>query len=150
MLLRNFLSARRVHLDLAGDSRDEILGALVGLFHLDERDRASLLRALRRREALGSTGIGRGIAVPHCRSLAVRRLQLAYGRRPGGIEFGATDQLPVSHFFLIVAPPDEVSGQYLPVLGTVARFVRDPATRKRLEGLNTAEEFLTLLEARGM
>ena len=76
---------------------------------------------LKRRENLGSTGIGQGFAIPHCRSLVVNRLRLAYGRKVNGIEFNAIDGAPVYNLFLIVAPPLEVSNQYLPVLGKIER-----------------------------
>ena len=64
-----------------------------------------------------STGIGRGIAIPHCRSLVVNQLRVAYGRKQPGVDFNAIDGKPVTNFFLIVAPPLEVSNQYLPVTG---------------------------------
>ena len=150
MLLRDYLSVQQIDLDLEGDTKEEILRALLGLLNLDARSRDTLLRTLRRRENLGSTGIGRGVAIPHCRSLVVSRLHLAYGRRLGGVDFQAIDDRPVCHFFLIVAPPLEVSGQYLPVLGKVAQFARDAEVPAMLESLTTADELLDLLEAKGI
>ena len=149
MLLRDFLAPERVDLHLGGDTKDEILDALIALLKLDERSQAILSRTLRRRENLGSTGIGRGIAIPHCRSLVVRRLHLAYGRHPGGVDFQAIDDRPVHHFFLIVAPPLEVSGRYLPVLGKVAQFARDAEVPARLAALASAREFFELLDLKG-
>ena len=70
--------------DLRGASKDEILAELVGLLRLDARASDTLLRMLQRRETLGSTGVGRGIAIPHCRSLVVTRLRLAYGHHAAG------------------------------------------------------------------
>lgn len=150
MLLRDFLTPERVDLHLGGTTKEEILDALVALLTLDDRSRLILSRTLRRRENLGSTGIGKGIAIPHCRSLVVNRLHLAYGRRPGGVDFQSIDGEPVSHFFLIVAPPLEVSGQYLPTLGRIAQFARDPGVPGRLETLETTEELFELLEAKGV
>ncbi|MDE2754445.1 MAG: PTS sugar transporter subunit IIA [Gemmatimonadota bacterium] len=150
MLLSDYLSVQQIDLDLEGDTKEEILRALLGLLPLGDRSRDTLLRTLRRRENLGSTGIGRGIAIPHCRSLVVNRLHLAYGRRLDGVDFEAIDGRPVSHFFLIVAPPLEVSGQYLPVLGKVAQFARDPEVPAMLESLTTPDELLDLFEAKGI
>ncbi len=150
MQLRDYLSPQRIDLDLAGVTKDEILRALLALLDLDPRSLGTLLRTLRRRENLGSTGIGKRIAIPHCRSLAVHHLHLAYGRKPGGVEFQAIDGRPVTHFFLIVAPPLEVSGQYLPVLGKVAQFARDPEVPARLDAIATPEEMLSLLDAKGI
>jgi mannitol/fructose-specific phosphotransferase system IIA component (Ntr-type) len=73
---------------------------------------------------------------------------MAFGRKRNGMEFGAIDGAPVHHFFLIVAPPLEVSNQYLPVLGKVAQFAKDPETPDLLAGLTSAEAFLALLENR--
>ena len=92
-----------------------------------------------------SKGIGKGIAIPHCRTLAVNRLRLAYGRKPGGLNFNAIDGEPVYNFFLIIAPPLEVSNQYLPVLGKIAQFAKDAAVPGDLLELSEPEEFLALL-----
>src|SRR3954469_22440578 len=124
MHLKDFFSPDALTFNLRGSSKDEILAELVGLLRMDERSTGTLLRIIQRRENLGSTGIGRGIAIPHCRSLVVSRLRLAFGRRPEGIEFQAIDSRPVSNFFLIVAPPLEISNQYLPVLGKIAQFAK--------------------------
>lgn len=150
MFLRDFLTPGRVDLHLEGTTRDDILDSLVGLLGLDDRSRTTLARTLRRRENLGSTGIGKGIAIPHCRSLVVNRLHLAYGRHPGGVDFESIDGKPVSHFFLIVAPPLEVSGQYLPTLGRIAQFARDPEVPARLMEMDTAEELFRLLDVKGV
>jgi len=71
-----------------------------------------------------------------------------YGRHRAGIDFDAIDGRPVHHFFLIVAPPVEVSGQYLPVLGKLAQFAKNRDVPARLANLSSANEFLDLLESR--
>ena len=102
-------------------------------------------RCKKRRENLGSTGIGRGIAIPHCRSLVVNKLRVAFGRKPAGIDFKAMDDKPVHFFFLIVAPPLEVSNQYLPVLGKIAQFGKETDVPERLSALSTPADFMQLL-----
>ena len=148
MKLRELFTADVVNLDLTSDSKDETLKQLVSLLQLDEKSENILYKTLKRRENLGSTGIGKGIAIPHCRSLVVSRLRLAYGRRRGGVEFKAIDDQPVYNFFLIVAPPLEVSNQYLPVLGKIAQFAKDDDVPGLLKELENPEEFLSLLEER--
>ena len=76
------------------------------------------------------------------------KLQLAYGRKSVGIDFDSIDGDLVRHFFLIVAPPLEVSNQYLPVLGKIAEFAKDPEVPAKLSELSDPEEFLQLLEDR--
>ncbi len=148
MKLQDFFTAEAVNLNLQSDSKDDLLRELVGLLALDEKSDAVLFKTLKRRENLGSTGIGKGIAIPHCRSLVANRLRLAYGRKQHGVDFNAIDGQPVHHFFLIVAPPLEVSNQYLPVLGKIAQFAKDPEVPNRLMALNSPAEFMALLEER--
>src|SRR5215211_3598908 len=102
MNLREFFSADAISLNLASSAKDAVLAELVGLLRIDERSGETLYRMLQRREALGSTGVGRGIAIPHCRSLVVSRLRLAYGHHRAGVEYQAIDNRPVFDFFLIV------------------------------------------------
>ena len=146
MHLKDFFTPDSITLTLRGESKEEVLAELVGLLGMDERSSGNLLRIIQRRENLGSTGIGRGIAIPHCRSLVVNRLRVAFGHRREGVDFQAVDNKPVCHFFLIVAPPLEISNQYLPVLGKIAQFVKEPDVPDRLAALRTPEDFLRLLE----
>jgi mannitol/fructose-specific phosphotransferase system IIA component (Ntr-type) len=95
MELREFFSEDAVQLELQGTSKDEILKELIGLLKLDEKSEGMLFKMLKRRENLGSTGIGRGIAIPHCRSLVVNRLRVAFGRKTDGVDFKAIDDKPV-------------------------------------------------------
>jgi len=150
MALRYFFTPDSIALPLAASSADAVLPALVNLLRLDDRSGETLLRVLRRREELGSTGVGRGIAIPHGRSLVVNRVRLAYGYVPGGIAWQALDDRPVHHFFLIVAPPIEVSNQYLPVLGKIATFAKEPDVPERLSRLEGPEGFFKLLEEKGV
>jgi nitrogen PTS system EIIA component len=150
MHLKDFFSPDALTFNLRGSSKDEILAELVGLLRMDERSTGTLLRIIQRRENLGSTGIGRGIAIPHCRSLVVSRLRLAFGRRAEGVESQAIDGKPVCHFFLIVAPPLEISNQYLPVLGKIAQFAKEPDVPDRLNGLSSPDDFWRLLEEKGV
>ena len=145
MELREFFSLGAVELDLKGSSKDEILKELIGLLKLDEKSDAMLFKMLKRRENLGSTGIGRGIAIPHCRSLVVNKLRVAFGRKPGGVDFKAMDDKPVHFLFLIVAPPLEVSNQYLPVLGKIAQFGKEADVTEKLSALTSPEGFMQLL-----
>ena len=148
MELREFFSEDAVKLELEGTTKDEVLKELIGLLQLDEKSEGMLFKMLKRRENLGSTGIGRGIAIPHCRSLVVSKLRVAFGRKRDGVDFKAIDEKPVNFFFLIVAPPLEVSNQYLPVLGKIAQFGKDPVVPGSLQSIGTPQEFLSLLEQR--
>jgi mannitol/fructose-specific phosphotransferase system IIA component (Ntr-type) len=146
MRLREFFTDDAVSLDLRAGTKDEALQAMVGLLRMDERSTQTLLKVLKRRENLGSTGVGRGVAIPHCRSLVATRLRLAFGRHAAGLEYRAIDDKPVHFLFLIIAPPLEVSNQYLPVLGRIAQFAKEPDVPERLMRLKDPAEFFALLE----
>src|SRR6478736_3811536 len=126
MHIRDFLSPDAVTLDLQAGNKDSVLPELVGLLKAPPRSEETLLRLLRRREEHGSTGVGRGIAIPHCRSTEVQRVRLAFG--------------------LIVAPPAETVPQYLPILGKIATLGREADVPERLRKLKNAEELFRLLE----
>ena len=150
MELREFFSEDAIKLELEGTSKDEILKEMIALLRLDEKSEGMLFKMLKRRENLGSTGIGRSIAIPHCRSLVVNKLRVAFGRKPGGVDFKAIDEKPVKFFFLIVAPPLEVSNQYLPVLGKIAQFSKEPDVSQRLLDITEPDQFMRLLEEKGV
>ena len=150
MNLKDFFSPDAIDLALRGSTKDEILAEMVALLRVDERSSGTLLRILQRRENLGSTGVGRGIAIPHGRSLVVSRLRLAFGHRREGVDYQAIDGRPVFSFFLIVAPPLEISNQYLPVLGKIAQFASRPDVPERLSALQSPAELFRLLVEKGV
>ncbi len=146
MKLAEFLTPDEVSLELDAGSKDEVLREMVKLLGLDENAEESLFKLLRKRENLGSTGIGKHVAIPHCRSLVVDRLRVAYGRKSEGLDFDAIDGQPVHHVFLIVAPPVEISNQYLPVLGKIAQFCKESKNLSRLDEVTTMDAFFEALE----
>lgn len=146
MKLVEFFSRDEITLDLSSDDKDEALQEMVALLDLDSDAREILQRLLKKRENLGSTGIGNSVAIPHCRSLVVDRLRVAYGRTTDGLDFDAVDGQDVHHLFLIVAPPVEISNQYLPVLGKIAQFCKDSENLDALGEIESPDEFFEVLE----
>jgi len=150
MRLRDFFDPAAIALPLEATVAESVLPELIGRLGLDDRSSQTLLKILRRREELGSTGVGHGIAIPHGRSLVVNRVRLAYGFHPEGLPWDAVDGKPVHHFFMIVAPPIEVSNQYLPILGKIATFAKEPDVPERLARITSPEEFFRLLDEKGV
>src|SRR3982751_433787 len=150
MELREFFSEDAVKLELEATTKDDILKEMISLLKLDEKSEGMLYKMLKRRENLGSTVTGRPIAIPHCRSLVVSKLRVAFGRKSAGVDFKAIDDKPVNFFFLIVAPPLEVSNQYLPVLGKIAQFSKEADVPERLLKLKQPREFMALLEEKNL
>lgn len=145
MKLVEFFAPDEVDLELDAEGKEEALRELIGLLAVNEKA-DELFSLLKKRENLGSTGIGKGIAIPHCRSLVVDRLRVVYGRKPAGLDFEAVDGKAVHHLFLIVAPPVEISNQYLPVLGKIAQFCKNPKNLARLDEIESEAEFFEVLE----
>ena len=150
MHLRELFTTATVKLDLESETKDDILKEMVSLLSVDAEAERVLFKTIARRENLGSTGIGNGIAIPHCRSLLVSELHIAYGRKPSGVDFDAIDRELVYHFFVIVAPPLETSNHYLPVLGRVAQFAREPNVAGALMALVNPKGFLDLLNEKAL
>lgn len=150
MHIRDFLSPDAITLDLQAGNKDSVLPELVALLKTSPRTEESLLRHLKRREEHGSTAIGRGLAIPHCRSTEAQRVRLAFGRSIAGIDYGSLDGGLVHTFFLIIAPPAETVPQYLPILGKIASLGREPDVPERLKKLQSAEELFKLLEEKGV
>lgn len=145
MKLVEFFAQNEIDLDLKAETKEEALREMVDLLGVGEKSE-ELYGLLKKRENLGSTGIGKGVAIPHCRSLVVDRLRVVYGRKEKGLSFGAVDDKPVHHLFLIVAPPVEISNQYLPVLGKIAQFCKNPKNLSRLDEVQSAADFFKVLE----
>ena len=146
MRLRDFFSANSIGLDLGVQTKPEAISAMVKLLGAKPDVSATVCKLLERREQLGSTGVGRSIAIPHCRAPMISQLRLAYGRVAAGIEYDAIDGQPVHNLFLIVAPPVDASNLYLPVLGRLAQFAKGADMPERLAALKQPEEFFALLE----
>ncbi len=92
----------------------------------------AVLEMLRQREALGSTGLGKGIAIPHGRSTMVPERAVLFARSRKVVDFEATDGNPVHLCFLIVAPPVENDPVYLKLLADIVKVVRLSRARQRL------------------
>ncbi|MDL2316399.1 PTS sugar transporter subunit IIA [Desulfovibrio sp. OttesenSCG-928-A18] len=130
MNLKEFLPENAVLPELTALSETAVLSELIEplLALHPELNGAEVLAILQEREALGSTAVGDGVAIPHGKIDGLGRLALAVGRSVGGIEFKAPDKEPVHLFFLILAPENE-PGSHLRLLAQIARRVKDPLFR---------------------
>lgn len=100
-------------------------------------DPAAILSALRRREALGSTGVGGGIAIPHARLAGVRRPFGLFARLRAPVDFDAVDERPVDLVFLLLLPTDP-RGEHLNALACIARCLRDASVSAGVHGARDA------------
>ena len=103
-------------------------------------DPAPILRALWRREKIGSTAIGQGVAVPHARISGITRPLTLFMRPKIAMEFEAPDGKPVSNLLFIMVPVDGATNDHLQLLAQVARAFSDPGFRSRLSMASTKED----------
>ena len=148
MLLTELLTPDRVVVPLSASDKAGVIAELTR--HLVERSGgtfAEVLGAVEEREAVLSTGIGFGVAIPHARSSAVRELTLVCGVSPSPVPYDSIDGEPVRLFFLIVGP-ETTAGQHVKILSRIARLVRRENLREKLCEARSADEFYeTLLDA---
>lgn len=104
-----------------------------------------LLETLKKRETLGSTGLGKQVAIPHCRTLTVSETIVIVGHSSRGVDWQAMDKKPVHLIFLIIAPPQEKQNIYLPVLGKICEIVRENKLRKNLIKAKKYQDFIALI-----
>jgi mannitol/fructose-specific phosphotransferase system IIA component (Ntr-type) len=141
--LLSFFDPKLCIFSLKARTKDDVIEEIVDLIapEPESHNRQIILEMLRNREALGSTAVGKGIAFPHGRSLAVSRLMAIFARSIPGVAFDAQDGEPTHLFFALLAPPQDRANQYLPALGKIIELVRDDAIRDKLMQISSFEEF---------
>ncbi|QFT76379.1 PTS sugar transporter subunit IIA [Erythrobacter sp. THAF29] len=107
-------------------------------------DKSEVLDGLEQREALGSTGFGRGVAIPHCRDAGVRRPTLVMLKLDQPVDFGSADAVPVSIVFGLVSP-ENAGATHLHALAAISRFARDEEMVQALVAAPDAEAMFALL-----
>ena len=133
--------------DMNAKTKDEFFDEIVDLVvpEQDSTNRKVILEMLKNREALGSTAVGNGIAFPHGRSLAVSRLMAIFARSKTGLPCDSLDNKPTHLFFVLLAPPQDRSNQYLPALGKIIETVRKDDLREKLMKVSNFDEFASVL-----
>jgi len=130
-------------LDLQAQDKKGVLAEFVNRLHQINRisDKEIVLDMLLRRESLGTTALGKGVAVPHIRTLTTRKLILAFGKSLEGVDFEAPDRKPVSLFFVLIGPYNTQGSEYLQALGKVAEFCQKKRVREKLLQISDFREF---------
>jgi len=149
MKFADFVSRDAVQASLAADEKEgvirEMAQALLDAGKVAKNEYESIVKAILKREELGSTGIGRGVAVPHTKHPGVDRLVATVGVSRDGVDFKSLDGEKVHLFFLLISPPDR-PGDHLRALENISRQLRDDTFCKFLKQAKSAEEILHLLD----
>jgi len=148
MKISDFLCPKAVTADLQSiakeDVIDELVESLVKAGALEKKHKAKVVEVLMAREALGSTAIGQGIAIPHGKCDCVDTLIGGLGVSKKGINFDSLDGEPAHIFFLLVAPIDS-AGPHLKALARISRLLKDKYFRESLKTVKDEKAILKLV-----
>lgn len=148
MLLSELLEPAAVSPRLKAVNKRDAVAELVALLEsahgIDSQ--GEILDRVLRREAMMSTGIGNGVAIPHGKARAVDRMLAACAVSPEGVEFDAADGAPARLFILLVSP-ESVGTPHVKVLANISRLLKEESVRKHLLEADSAGAFLAVIRA---
>ncbi len=145
MTLADIIDARAVLPAVKAQNKKHLLQELSQAFAgLVAADHRVIFETLNRREKLGSTGLGQGIAIPHGRLPNINRVYGLFARLAAPVNFESVDGLPVDLVFVLLAP-DHAGADHLTALARISRMLREPETLAKLRGTETAEGLYAIL-----
>ena len=147
MKLSKFSEENLIVFDLKADSKESVIEELVDLINVSNMvsDKDMLLKDIKDREELVTTGIGYGVAFPHAKTKSVKGIVIAFGRSNEGIDFEAIDHKPVNLFFIIAAPEDAI-GAHLNVMSRLSYLMKSEENRQTLMTVTSPGEVLELID----
>jgi nitrogen PTS system EIIA component len=146
MALIDKITENVIKVPLESTTKQDVLGELLDIVvHAGKvKDRAAAYNALLERESRGSTGLEKGVAVPHTKTEAVDELTVAIGLAPAGIDFDAADGQPSRIFFLLLASPHQ-AGPHIEALSEIARMSRSDAFLRALLSSRSPRDVIDLI-----
>ncbi len=142
MKLQQLICPERVFLGLAAPNARAALAVVAQKVSGDLGLPAeNITQALLEREELGSTGVGHGFAIPHCKLHGISEIQLVVAQFPEGVDFHAVDQEPVVLMFVVLSPPDQPAA-HLQILSQIARILKREELRNDILAAGTAEDLV--------
>jgi len=149
MKFADFVSVGAIRAQLEADDKEgvirEMTESLRAAGSIADAELESIVKAILKREELGSTGIGRGVAVPHTKHPSVDRLVGTVAVSHDGVDFNSLDGEKVQLFFLLISPPDR-PGDHLRALENISRQLRDDTFCKFLKSARSGADIQQLLE----
>ena len=148
MNIMGFLHEQAVTCNVASQTKEDVIREMAALLAnagaIRDRDVPKLVQILLQREALGSTGIGQSVAIPHGKSDCVTKLVAAFGVSRTGVNFDSLDGEPVHLFFLLVAPEDS-AGPHLKALARISRLLKDKHFRDMLRHAKDEKQIVKII-----
>lgn len=149
MKFSDFICKEAVRTHLEATQKEDVVRAmatsLLEAKKIEPKDYESIVEAILKREELGSTGIGRGVAVPHTKHPSIDKLVGTVAVSPEGVDFDSLDGEKVHLLFLLISPPDR-PGDHLRALENISRQLRDDTFCKFLKQSKKPEEVWQLLD----
>ena len=149
MKFADFISRKALRANLAAVNKEgairEMVQALLDAGNIESDELESIVKAIMKREELGSTGIGRGVAVPHTKHSSVDRLVGTVAVSKEGVDFASLDGEAVHLFFLLISPPDR-PGDHLRALENISRQLRNDTFCRFLKQAKNTEDIQQLLD----
>ncbi|MBN1526929.1 MAG: PTS sugar transporter subunit IIA [Candidatus Omnitrophica bacterium] len=147
MKIMDFLDKKAVTANLKATDKEGVIKELVELLANvgGIENKEEMVKAVLAREALGSTGIGQGIGIPHAKTADVKNLVAAFGLSQKGVNFDSLDGEPAHIFFLLVAP-EESAGPHLKALARISRMLKDKYFRDLLKKAKDEKEVLRIIQ----
>jgi len=146
MRIIDYLRPPAVIANLSGSTAHDVLAELCHPLASIGFDPNYLFEALLERERLSSTGIGEGVAIPHCKVHGLSELTLSFGRSRAGIDFGAVDGQPTFLFFTLFSP-EQSGGKHLSALARISQILGCQAFRKSVLKAGDSTEIYLLIES---
>ena len=149
MKLKDFIVGDAIVADLKANDRDgvinELVASLAAAGAIEAAAAAAIVAALIKREQNGSTGFGKGVAVPHVKHARVKKMAGAVGRSVGGVDFAALDHQPVYSVVLLLSPENQPQ-QHLQAMNIVFSNLQKDMFRRFLRQSDTREKIVELLD----
>lgn len=149
MKFSDFVHADAIKPDLEATDKEavirELIGSLIACGQLKSEEEDSIVEAILKREELGSTGLGRGIAVPHTKHPSVTEPVGTVGISASGIEFQSLDGEDVQLFFLVISPPDRPA-DHLRALEKISKQLKDETFCRFLKQSKTSDDVQQVLD----
>ncbi len=146
MDISDILNDALVNINLKGDNKNEIINELcdniVSYWNID--DKKDFINKILEREEIKSTGIGRGVALPHARTDAVKGVVISFGRKVEGIDYDSLDGKPAQLFFMIASSSDS-SNDYIKVLSNLSKLLRMDEFREELLNARDKSEIINII-----
>ncbi|MBQ3319495.1 MAG: PTS sugar transporter subunit IIA [Spirochaetia bacterium] len=148
MAVVNLIEEDIIKIPLEAKTKPDVIKELVDVLKKAGKieDAESVFRAVMLRENMGSTGLEKGIAVPHAKTHKVNNLVLAIGVSPEGVDFDSLDGEPSKLFFLLIATPQQ-AGPHIEALSEIARLTRSSNFCKLLLNAKTPKEIVDIFTA---